>query len=252
MDANKDLLIDQYLQNTISDAEALQLGEALESDKSLRETLEKRVAIKAGLQAFYRNEIKQEFAQWEQEANTKQVSNKAKVYRLNPKWRAYAAAASIAFILISLFLWLNIKPKTPDNLYAAYYHKYPNYVADITRGDNSQDEQLKLAFIAYEQNNYSQAIRYFERLKTQENAPSTVKLYLGLSYLSVERYKEGVGELESFLAQPNQDFSEAAKWYLALAYLKIDESEKSRSLLKELYQNQGDYAKKSKTLLNDL
>ncbi len=114
----------------------------------------------------------------------------------------------------------------------------------------SKEGPLENAFASYENKEYQQAIREFERADLgpltrgpeEENRKLNafyIPYYKGLSYLASNKNTTmAIDELKKAITQsPDQRWTGKAKWYLALAHLKLGESEKTQSLLKEVIRN---------------
>ncbi|MBE7169075.1 MAG: hypothetical protein INR73_00700 [Williamsia sp.] len=79
--------------------------------------------------------------------------------------------------------------------------------------------------------------------------------YLGQSLLSVDHTKEAAGTLNTALAEsPNTYWSSKTAWYLALAYLKMEQTERTNGLLKQVIRQDpsGVYAGKALQLSRKL
>lgn len=135
-----------------------------------------------------------------------------------------------------------IKTEKRKALYTTHFKPDPAPV--------DKDELLEPAFVNYENRQYKQAIRDFEMVdigpltrggeadKQKINA-FYIHYYKALSYMaSNNNTTKAVEELKkSITNSPDEGWKVKAQWYLALAHLKRDETEKTQALLKEVSRN---------------
>lgn len=162
-------------------------------------------------------------------------------------WYYYAAAA-VVLLLVTVKVLLPSQ-QTSDQLFAEYFTPYQNAFEPMTRGSDLATVRTE-AFQAYEQKDYESAAKGFTELLKEQNEPGTLFLLgnanLKLGHASAAR--------ENFIKLINDfdDLDLQAKWYLALSYLKSDDRENARKVLKELGETENSYASKAKELLKKL
>lgn len=100
---------------------------------------------------------------------------------------------------------------------------------------------------AYDAGNYVVAIRNLSLYKNDDNA----QLYLGVSLLLNNESSKAVPILEKLSNNDNPVYAESAQWYLALAYLKLNQVKESEVLLEQL-SKEGIYKAKAVQLLGRL
>lgn len=131
-------------------------------------------------------------------------------------------------------------------MYLAYYQTYPNVVAPNVRGENKNNFKNE-AFRAYDTEDYKEAIRLFSQIKNEEFAV----FYSAVSYLELDENPKAIQILESgkFSDSP-YPFETYRKWYLALAYLKTNQKENGKKILKELVESENPQKEKAMELLS--
>src|SRR5690554_3925142 len=148
---NKESLIISYFENNLTAEEELFFDQLMKSDASFAEAVRFQEQTKIALTLEARDKLKSKLQSYE--AKHKQRPR-------NRKW-LYVAASIIVLIGISMFVF-NRQPAHTE-LYATYFKPYPNTVAPIVRG-NESDLDNQEAFVAYENGNYGEAFTLFEAL----------------------------------------------------------------------------------------
>ena len=88
------------------------------------------------------------------------------------------------------------------------------------------------AFIAYETGDYELAVSLFSDLYEKDKQPYYL-FYKANALLKLEKAKEAIPLLKEHL-KTKDTLNEKSTWYLALAYLKIEDKENARTLLQQL------------------
>ena len=172
---------------------------------------------------------------------------KPKVFRLNP----WLAAASIALLIgiASWFLFLNSGEINTKELYASHFVPYENVVMPIERGEEIKDLKAS-AFAAYENEEYSNALKLFEKLQTIEK-DAYIDFYSAMVLMQLNRVEEAIPLLEGYIEKEGK-LKDRATWYLALAYLKINNVGASKKELNKLILSGSFKSKTAKALLSKL
>ena len=132
-----------------------------------------------------------------------------------------------------LYKYYSADTTNPEQLYAEFYSPMPNLVAPIEQG--APDTLISaMPFRSYERGDYAKAIQWFE-LHGIDRPES--RFYYGLSLLAGNRAAEAVTILEQSAAQDTSEFSQAAQWYLALAFLRTGDLHAARRVLMSIISN---------------
>ena len=224
-------LIDQYLLGRMSATEAQAfearvakepaLANALEQQRQAIQLLEinRDIQLKDQLKAIHQNTIAQS-----NPPNTSPTRSIVPMRRV-----LIGIAATIALLLIAYFLLpLN---QSPTQLYASNYQPY-----SITIGARGQSipQALTQASTLYQQGQYEAALPIFQSIAdTSQN--TLLSLSIGLCQLALERPTAAITTLKSIQNDPL--YGEPAQWYLALAYLKLEDITNSKSALQAIQPN---------------
>ena len=155
-------------------------------------------------------------------------------------------ATSIILLLgLSYFLTLEKKASTQE-LFASYFEPYKNVIQPMQRNSDQQNEKA-IAFMAYDQGEYEKAVLLFSKLYTTTNEPYYL-FYKANALLKLERANEAVPLLLEHL-KTNDTLTEKSHWYLAMAYLKLDDKANAKLSLEKVL-TEGKYkTKEAKKLL---
>ena len=231
---NHDNLIYKYLRKELSDSEKIQFNELLKNDTRFKEDVHFQTNLQKVTQhnddAEFKNIIATAESKYQQKSNTNTVKFSF------TKWMA---AASVILILGLSYFLMQKNTIATDDLFAANFEPYRNVVAPLVRGENKQDEKSK-AFLAYEKGEYEVSVLLFSKLYKITNE-SYYLFYQANALLKLERADEAIPLLQQHL-KTKDSLTQKTNWYLALAYLKINDTKKAKEMLKKvtlekLYKN---------------
>lgn len=219
-------LIDRYFDNSLSPKEQLLFNDFLQNDLDFRNEFVFRKDLKKVIAASQQEDLKSTLGQFES-----RIHKSSRLMFLPKKW---LVAASI-MILASFGIYGVKSTYYPSNeaIYATYFQSCRNTIQPVVRGENPNTIEYS-AFVAYEAHDYHKAINLFNSVAEPDEA--YINFYKGLSYLEIDKSSKAIELLlpiskATNLQGKSANFSEKAKWYLALAYLKNQENEKA---IKEL------------------
>lgn len=238
---DKETLLVQYFEGTLTDAERALFAEKLESDAEFKAEFEFQKNVKAAIQLEERKKLKAKLKVLENQRTPK----KTKKYSV--RWLSIAASF---IVFISVGYWLFMSQNSNDSLYKNYYETFPNVEAPVVRGSVSNDIKSE-AFYAYDSKQYDEALCLFSEIFEQDKDDYAL-FYKGLSLMELERFPEAVTVFEGYQTKPNSAFNSYVKWYLALSYLKKNETVKSKVLIQELAKSENPFQNQAKELLRDL
>ena len=136
-----------------------------------------------------------------------------------------------AFIGILSLTACNRKPVTPEVLFEANFHPFPNVLVDLEKDSLSANPKV-LTFLAYRNKNYEEALRYSDKINPlSEHDP--IQLYRGVSFMALNKMNRAIEILEP-LTDTSSEYKDAANWYLALCKLKQNDLMATAMNLKKL------------------
>lgn len=236
----KEILLEKYLMNELTDEELLQLQKLVDNDEEFKEELE----IRSVLFADYKTDVKQELIKNIPSAKKQTVTLSTKIYKL------VRPALSIAAILVLglLGLWFFQKNNQPNYQQVAMQslNEAPPGIIVLMDENTNTDTNWNEAVEAYQKKEYKIAAPLFEKStsKTDER-----NFYLSLSYLHQNTpIAEKAIPLLTNIIETNSKFAEEANWYLGLAYLLENNPAQSQLFLKKIPRQSGYYKDAKKVL----
>lgn len=236
-------LINGYFEGSLSQDQLEEVTRLLETDSEFVSEFEFQKELQQSLKKDERREIKNMFSDLASENEIPET----KVFRLRP----WLAAASIALLvgLGSWFLFFNSPDLNTAELYAANFTPYANVIQPIERGTQLEDLKTQ-AFIAYENEEYLKALELFKELHTKQN-DSYIDFYSAMVLMQLNKQEEAIPLLEGYIEKEGE-LKDRASWYLALAYLKLDDIASSKKQLNILVRKNGFKAENAEKLLDKL
>ncbi len=236
-------LIKKYLANELSAEERNAFEQEMENDPFLMESMEGLSMVNSqwSVEAADKTEKKLHTI-----IDTKiKEPEKGKIISLN--FFRYAAAACIIGVLALVSWRLIFVQKSIDEqaIYASYFKPLTNPDATV-RGENDSTAESQ-AIQAYEKEDYFAAVKYYEKLVS--NNPDNVKnnLFLGISFLATNQPKKAIEAFNKITTSEEYHFD--IQWYLALAYIKNKEIPQAQSTLIPLTKEENYYQKEAEEIL---
>ncbi len=231
-------LIDRALFDELS-GDGLQEFEAKMADPEFREEWKMRQSMHAVIVQKSRAEMKAELQSIENQYPTTPSPRKLFI------WLTILGVAIVSTVVYFLFSTA-ATPKTPEQLFIAYYEPYPNEVDPLTK---SSSQQHMSAFQLYESKDYNSAIAEFVPNLTDE----TARWYFGQSMMATGDYQTAEDVFRQFSRSGDSEFAIHATYYLALIYIKEGRINEAKEFLEKLAVSEHPvYKKRSDELLGQL
>ena len=161
----------------------------------------------------------------------------------------HIAAASFALILVVGGLWYILSNKTfsTERLVSKYY-KPAHPIMQVRSLEVNSDEAFKEAFQFYQQNDFKNALKYFNALDNQ----ITAKFYSGICYIELEQFNNAIESFEFVINDKDNLFVEQAEWYMGLIYLMNNQKNEAISQFNKISTSESYYANQAKEILKYL
>ena len=261
-------LIERRLDNQLSKLELQSFNERLCSDNNFKDCFDSYqdaiTAIYLAGEEDVRTILKTEQAKLTSSSTSSNDVKSFKTVFTPYILRGWLAAASIAVLGVAVY-WIAVKNdnNTPEKLFAAYYepkiNTWTNSKRDLSEREKQKQKviikygevegmQLFNALTLYDNNAFEQAAKSFNALHLQND---TLYLYQANALLKSDKPTEAISVLDRIA--PTSSSINEARWYMAMAYLKLKNIEKTKEILRGLATegNKG-YQNKSKDLLERL
>jgi hypothetical protein len=167
--------------------------------------------------------------------------------------RWYKVAAFVLAILGLIFAMhhiINQKTTKNEKLFSQYYSPYNLNANYRSAGENNKS--LQKAYDAYAKKDFRLANEYFNKL---DELNSSVLFYKAISYIECGKLDQAADCLEKELKNSESIFKAQSHWYLALTFLKLNQSENACTHLKWLVKNiqyNNYYGRMANTILTGL
>lgn len=235
--------IERYLKGELSDVERTEFEKELEAHAELRDELALQKSVHQLLEDSELNALDQTLSG----IRSEYARPEAKQRSLKPFW--YAAAAVLVLAMAYLGFFRN-QSVTADELFQAYYEPYP--ADNIVRSDSDSlvRQAMDSALVFYDDGHYQKALELF---LTQPNSNGRAAFYAGLCLLGTEQYRQALSAFMRVSEDQNSIYSQPARWYAALIYLKLEEKAQARELLQPLSElSGGKYKLLAESLLKEI
>lgn len=245
---DQDKLLEKYLQNKLTTKEREQFELQLESDPDLKKEVEFELDVKRAISANEDENFRNLLAEFESEVDATEnviIGNESSSSRFPTKW---LIAASVVLIAALTFVQFN-QSSDPQDLFAQNFKPYTNVTHPITRGESSNTAKT-MAFIAYESENYAEAVTLFDELYAVDQEPYYL-FYKANALIQLDRASEAIPLLKQHL-QLDDDLTTNSNWYLAMAYLSLQDTENAKLALEKVVAANAYGAEKAKQLLDEL
>lgn len=236
---------EEYLDRQISRTDIQEFLDEHQVDPSFAQEL----ALRSEINEALRDKNFQDFRRLVQNSfGNQQTSSKFNFQKdILKTW--HLAAASFALIMVAGGLWyvLSNKPYSTERLVSKYY-KPAHPILQFRSAELSSDDALKEAFSFYQQNDFTNALKYFNSLENQ----ITAKFYSGVCYIELEQYEKAISSFEFVINDRDNLFIEQADWYLGLIHLMNNQKSQAVDQFKKISGSDSYYANQAEEILKYL
>jgi tetratricopeptide (TPR) repeat protein len=176
------------------------------------------------------------------------------LFRKDKQWYLIAATVIILIGVSFYFIFIADRSFTNEQLFARYYAPYPSDVS-IRSDDITTDNPITLGFLEYEKSNFSEAANYFNSALAKDNTNIPVRFYLGISCMETGLLSGAEISFKIVIENKFNLFTEQAKWYLSLNYIKSGDDkyhEEIMGLLNSIIENNGDRADEAEEIIKKM
>lgn len=223
----REMLLEKYIQGELTEIEFQEFDALLKSDAGFKEEVEFHMDLKRVAEEEDDDAFKEIMSDFESEARNENSIKK----RFPIKW---LVAASIALTAGLAYFFTMDFPASTQDLFVSNFEPYRNVVHPIVRGEEGQTKKTS-AFIAYQTGDYKTALPILDELYTDTKEPYYL-FYRANALIELNRAKEAVPLLQEHL-RTNDTLVKNSHWYLAMAYLQLDDKENAKEMLQEVVKN---------------
>lgn len=209
--------IEAYLLGTLSLTQREEFERELAQDAALREELEMQrehtLAVEmAGLERLLKSVAAEE--------------GQAGPGAPGRGWGWLRYAAMLALLALGAAWWLG-RPDPNEQLFAQYHVPDPGLPVPMSA---VKDFAFQDAMVAYKLGDLDEALAKWGSLLQQEPTNDTLLYYIGQAELQSGNAPMAVQSMRAVLRDSVSVFHDKARWYLFLAYLKLDDREAMKAM----------------------
>lgn len=248
-----DDLIDKLVLGEITEEE----NKVLTEQKHLDPTLDQEIKLRMDIYKGVKYDGDQKLRKLLNKIHDEVIHEKDKIIPINRniekpekknRWLFYMAGSVAAVFIVYLGVFGLSNQTSSAELYKQYYETY--IPSGGTRGEIN--EATITAFNdAYTEKNYAKALTIIQSQLSDAN--NDIKLTAAVAAIEIGNTNKAQEILNDILSSKDFYFSDHAKWYLSLLYLKQSETTAASALLEELAQDvEADHHAEAKKILEEL
>lgn len=238
----RETFLEKYIQGELTEKERQEFDALVKDDADFRREVEFHTNLKKVTESEDDDNFRTMLTDFESEARMEKSSTK----KIPVKW---LAAASIVLLAGLAYFFTIDNSTSTEELFAQNFVPYRNVVHPIVRGSNDQGQKTK-AFSAYQKGDYKNALNLLTELYKTEKEPYYL-FYRANALIQLNRASEAIPLLQQHL-DAKDSLAEKSRWYLAMAYLQMNEKENSIKMLNEVVNDDKFNVEEAKRLLQDL
>ncbi|CAM1364117.1 tetratricopeptide repeat protein [Tenacibaculum xiamenense] len=247
--------IDDYIQGNLTTEDRLAFEKDIEESDSLKNEvqLQKELIILIGKEEwvnFRNNDKNEELQALREQLRSKAFQDASKKIReigindykgkksdKNKKLFYKISIAATILVLIGLFFM------NRNSGLDSYYNEYSNWKTElpsfVTKNDNTSI--FNQAEIAFRNKNYKEALKYFNSISKEDRLYPYSIMYKGAIYEVLNENDKAIAAFDRLINL--NDFEEYSRgyWYQLLVYLKLNNKDKVKELLKIILKDSKNY-----------
>jgi hypothetical protein len=239
------MIIENYLEGKLDQAERLEFEEMLTHDKNFHEEIklhkEVNEAIKDDELFLFREKL------------SKVVNDNIKKTLIltasSRKFIKFPVAASIIFLIV-FSLWQILSFDSPKELYSNYYEPYQPDIS--TRSVNTSNDKIQLSSILYQDGDYNKSFDILRSYLEKNPENQIASFYYSLNAIELNKYDVAISGLKKIEKDAATPIALHARWYLAMTYLKTNNTAEARFYLLRLVEDENYYTEKARKILKKL
>lgn len=215
-------LIEAKLDGELNDEQLQAYRDRESMDPDWKEKVEEVKTLRKDIESYL---LKTELKKIHEEAFPKAAP---KSRRLSP-W-VWTVAASVALIFMG---WLGVQTifnSSDEKLFTAYYQTDPGLITAMSGTDSYEFDR---GMVDFKEGKYQEALVLWEPLLNQNQEADTLRYFVAMANMELEHFELSQTLLEKLVNGNPSEFTEDAKWYLGLLYLRKGESEKAKAIIAE-------------------
>lgn len=239
--------IERYLDGEMTGQELIWFEKELDSNEWLQKELNLRKKVNQAIldesTMKYKYELEEAYAAYMDDGEGSS----------GRKRKFIVAGSVLVSVLAGVILILNLTGKQYSNeqLFDRYYRSYePN--TTYRSADNELNSDLVMAMQFYENREYHEALKVFERILVSDPSRIGLNFYSGVSQMEIKDYERAGKSFGKVIDDRYNMYMEQAEWYLSLCYIITEQDVKASHLLEKIINDNGYYQKEARGILRKL
>lgn len=141
---------------------------------------------------------------------------------------------------------------TPSGSVSDLYNDSPVAITSFRSAVPDVNSQLLSGFELYNNNDFSGALSYFQKVLQVDNVNAAAHFYAGASHQNLEEFGKAVRQYKNVIEHNDNIFVEQAEWYMGLCLVQLNEKEKAMAVLEAIISRDSFYQEKAEVLLKKL
>jgi len=243
---NMSEFIERYISNEMSDSEKKWFLKEIDGNEVLRREIDLRMQTDIILKRTKTVNLRNKLAKLEEERLQKTEK------RIGVRFALKYAAAFVGIALItSVYLFVNNNSLTNNELSDKFFKSYEAPLAQRSL-TNIEDTDYMLGLQYYNSRDYKNAAMQFSKVLEKNPDDMQTHLLTGVSNMEEKRYPEAKNSFKTVIDHNNSLFVESATWYLALCFLRTDETDKATKLFTKIKNEGGYYSSEAKKIMRKI
>lgn len=230
----EEALIDAYVDGKLSEGVQKDFEDRMDRDPRLVQDVQVHESIIEGIRDWGRQQMKHRFAELEAKLAAQELVE-APQHADEGLYGHLKWGIGLLIMLVPMIYFI-IPSRDPETIFYDYYEEFPNQITVQAGAPKDSLSLYSRAFLAYEAQDYEQAVLLFEELEKISTDRIAVPFYLGMSYLANKQADRAVHLYWQLveMEEEEHDFRLAAHWYLALALVRLGKMHEARKELNRL------------------
>ena len=165
--------------------------------------------------------------------------------------RRLATVAAVLLMILGSSLIIRFLA-APSGSVSDLYNDSPVAITSFRSAVTDVNSKLLSGFELYNNNDFSGALSYFQKVLEVDNSNPAAHFYAGASHQNLEEFGKAVNEYKNVIEHNDNMFVEQAEWYMGLCLVQLNEKEKAMAVLEAIISRDSFYQEKAKVLLKKL
>ena len=227
-------LIEKYLSGKMEKAAQLDFENQLKSNPALQQEVVLHRQVEESLKGENIHDFRAKLKKADQKWKTGLGDYPAPIFSL-PIRRLLVVAASFLVLVLAYNFWDASASQGGTDFYAQHFTPYKMVLNQRSSSDApNTSPALTQAIEAYEQKDFATAAQAFAALHRESPNVTSLVFYQAIAELSQQKPQTAIPLLKNILAQAPPLFVEQSQWYLALAYLQMEDQVAAKKELEKI------------------